>query len=235
MQQYTQIPTLWGHGRKIYQKQRQPWTADMIMEEGLRPAVVLILGHSFVHRLQSFMEREFSVDHNLGCDAIYADVHFHGIGGRTAPRTAEHDLGQVDRIRPDLVHVELGTNDLAWSHVTPEMVRGALMELVSKLQQKESVKFVTIGQTIWREGVGIPGEVPEFNHKVIALNQLSKEVFDGFYVQNSKYWKHTGLWHSSYPILLQDGVHLTDYSQMKLMRSIRGAVFHGYHKIRHLL
>ena len=67
---------------------------------------VLILRFSFIRRLQKFMEHHIGyLDLSLQIMAT-ADKAWHGIGGRTV------DLHVVRSTRPDIVIVQLCTNDL---------------------------------------------------------------------------------------------------------------------------
>ena len=74
---------------------------------------VLILGHSFVRRLCHDLETGFDqradVNINLECTAM---VFMHGVGGRTVPKLCQFDLHVVKRLSPDIIILEIGTNDL---------------------------------------------------------------------------------------------------------------------------
>ena len=73
---------------------------------------VLILGHSFIRRLQKFMEHHIGyLDLSLQITAS-ADIAWHGIGGRTVAKTVKFNLHVVRSTRPDIVIVQVGTNDL---------------------------------------------------------------------------------------------------------------------------
>ena len=73
---------------------------------------VLILRHSFIRRLQKFMEHHIGyLDLSLQITAS-ADIAWHGIGGRTVAKTVKFNLHVVRSTRPDIVIAQLGTNDL---------------------------------------------------------------------------------------------------------------------------
>ena len=73
---------------------------------------VLILGHSFIRRLQKFMEHHIGyLDLSLQITAT-ADKAWHGIGGRTVAKTVKFNLHVARSTRPDIVIVQFGTNDL---------------------------------------------------------------------------------------------------------------------------
>ena len=85
----------------------------------------LILGHSFVKRLKqdliaSFDARDFKLRGT-------ASVHLHGIGGRTVPTLRANDLSVVKDLAPEVLILEIGTNDLSCS--TPEVVGFAIEDL----------------------------------------------------------------------------------------------------------
>jgi hypothetical protein len=66
----------------------------------------------------------------------------HVIGGRTVNKVRNHDLGVVARLSPDIVILEIGTNDL--SLLPPEVVGSEIEELVSLLQQTYHIKVVCV-------------------------------------------------------------------------------------------
>ena len=74
---------------------------------------VLILGHSFVKRLKRDLRSHFDprADGNFKLGGT-ASVHLHGVGGRTVAKLRSFDLHVVERIAPDVVILEIGTNDL---------------------------------------------------------------------------------------------------------------------------
>ena len=77
------------------------------------PIRVLILGHSFIRRVHDFLCRNFNahIAKNLSLDGDLL-VRWHGIGDRTVSKTREYDLGVVEEFAPNVVIMQLGTNDL---------------------------------------------------------------------------------------------------------------------------
>ena len=73
---------------------------------------VLILGHSFVHRLYSFIDSSSNpVDTLLLYLTELLHMKWHGIGGRTIAKVLAFDLHVVESFQPHIVILELGTND----------------------------------------------------------------------------------------------------------------------------
>ena len=109
---------------------------------------VLILGHSFIRRLQKFMEHHIGyLDLSLQITAS-ADIAWHGIGGRTVAKTVKFNLHVVRSTRPDIVIAQLGTNDLPFQ--SPLHVGSELEEFGRLLHYSYGVRFVCVCQTIRR-------------------------------------------------------------------------------------
>ena len=98
---------------------------------------VLVLGHSFVRRTKEALEAKFDpradISFGISDDAI---VHLHGKGGRTVLGLCT-DLDIVSSLAPDVVILDIGTNDLAASG--PEVVGSRIEELVTLLLDAYSV------------------------------------------------------------------------------------------------
>ena len=109
---------------------------------------VPILGHSFVHRLHSFIVSSSNLTLSLGI-AEPIVVKWHGIGGRTIAKVLAHDLRVVESFQPHLVILELGTNDL--SHLDPTTVGSSLEDLAQVLHSRYRVQRVVVCQTLFRD------------------------------------------------------------------------------------
>ena len=73
---------------------------------------VLVLGDSFIRRLRTFVlgsSQKLSVDFHLSNLAV---IKWHGIGGRTVPKTVQNDLHLIKSFKCDIVILQLGSNDL---------------------------------------------------------------------------------------------------------------------------
>ena len=73
---------------------------------------VLVLGDSFIRRLRQFVlgsRQHFSVDFHLTRLAV---IKWHSIGGRTVTKTVQHDFHVIKSFQPDIVIIQLGSNDL---------------------------------------------------------------------------------------------------------------------------
>ena len=88
---------------------------------------VLILGHSFIRRLREYIGRNADLDANLHIlEGI--ELKWHGVGGRTVLKTVQFDLAVVEKFMPDIVILQLGTNDL--SHLPAVNLTRSLHDLL---------------------------------------------------------------------------------------------------------
>ena len=80
----------------------------------MAPLRILILGHSFIPRLHVFLRQNFNevFARNLHIDGDLS-IKWHGIVGRTISEVIRHDLGIVEKVAPEIVVIQLGTNDLS--------------------------------------------------------------------------------------------------------------------------
>ena len=90
---------------------------------------VLLLRHSFIRRLRDDLRSHFDsrADDTFGLsdDAI---VHLHGVGGLTVAKL-RRNLGIVSSLSPQVIILEIGTNDLA--SPPPEVTDSEIEEFVS--------------------------------------------------------------------------------------------------------
>ena len=100
---------------------------------------VLILEHSFVRRLSSFLANShfyssvFWLNDSVG-------ISLFGVGGRTVDKVIKFDLDIVRTSKPDIVTLELGANDL--TSLPPESICSALEELAQLLHCEFNTDFI---------------------------------------------------------------------------------------------
>ena len=140
-------------------------------------------------------------------------------------KTIKYDLPVIASFAPDIVILQLGTNDL--SQLVPLVVGSSIEELVTTLHDRYNIKIVCACQTL-------RGSDPVFNARVHALNKYLKTLLEA--LPYSFFWGHWGFWNSSQGFLARDGVHLNRQGQFKFFRSLRGAVFFAHlFGYRHLI
>ena len=109
---------------------------------------VMILGHSFVRRLSGDLENHFDDRAKSNFDLEGVKVRLFGIGGRTVKKIKQFDVANVSRFAPDVVILEIGTNDLC--NEPPETVGSQIDELVELLLNHFSVRVVGVCLVIKR-------------------------------------------------------------------------------------
>ena len=163
---------------------------------------VLILGQSFIKRLREDLESGFHgvAKPNFGLQGSVT-VHLFGVGGRTMSKVQKHDLHVVSLVAPDIVLLEIDTNDL--SHRAPELVGSSLEELVHVLLREFSVRVIGVCHVI-PHGMNC-SHFSDFNVKAGALNRYLSVVLEP--IPNVFSWYHKGF---TNPVqaLLADGVHV---------------------------
>lgn len=194
-----------------------PGTGHLPAASSMPPLPILILGHSFVKRLT-----RFAIDrgcHNMALGEKY-EVFFHGISGlKLAGLTREIDM--VQTLRPTIVFLEIGTNDLASGAVGPELAH-EVSRFARRLISHHHVEVVIISQVVFRDSKSSRYRLPEgFNSKVTEYNQTMRELTKGD--NRILFWRHRGLW-AAWEKYLSDGVHFNQAGLRKYYNSVRGAV-----------
>ena len=157
---------------------------------------VMILGHSFVRRLSGDLENHFDDRAKSNFDLEDVKVRLFGVGGRTVKKIKQFDVANVSRFAPDVVILEIGTNDLC--NKPPETVGSQIDELVELLLNQFSVRLVGVCLVIKRAE-------PMFNKKVEVLNRYLSVVID---LPRVFVWRHKIFDSPSHDFVLEDGVHL---------------------------
>jgi hypothetical protein len=129
-------------------------------------------GSSFVRRLKSDLHVQQDAQMSPTCKLNgTAQVYMHGIGGRTVRKVRNHDLGVVVCLSPDIVILEIRTNDLSLLR-HPRWVGSEIEELVSLLQQTYHVKVVCVCL------VTLHNRNPVFNAKQVIVNKYLTIVLE---------------------------------------------------------
>ena len=175
---------------------------------------VLVLGDSFIRRLRQFVlgsPQYFSVNCHLTHLAV---IKWHGIGGCTVTKTVQHDLHVIKSFKPDIIIIQLGSNDL--TSKTALHVGSSIDYFVRLLHYLYYVKVIYVCQTIMRQGQSA------FIHKAKLLTKYLQVVLEP--VPYAHLRGHRSFWRPSHNIYVRDGVHLNCGGQGKFYRSLRGAI-----------
>jgi len=104
---------------------------------------VMVWGHCLVRRLHANLEQGF---HPQACSDFAPDCTAHvrlfNCGGCNVPKLWSYDLHVVSRSFPDIVIIEIATNDLSTEN--PSLVAFSIEVLVRFLHDRFSVKVICV-------------------------------------------------------------------------------------------
>jgi len=177
------------------------------------PIKVLVLGHSFVHRASDYIDLNPTLA-NLGLSSSTHEIHFIGRPGYHA-RTLRNCFRQVNLIRPSLVLLDIGTNDL--TYMSPDALFSQVYAVAKDLVVLCGVSRVVLLQVLPRTVEGRWGQPESFTDKVNWYNILLKgHVYQNilspiFQVPSTpiSYWFQKGF-RQDISSLISDGVHLNE-------------------------
>ena len=108
--------------------------------------------HDFLCRnLNAHIAKNLSLDGDLL-------IRWHGIGGRTVSKTREYDLGVVEEFGPNVVLMQLGTNDL--NTISAVETGSAIEDLCPLRYESYGVELICVCQTLYRK------DASSFNKRV---------------------------------------------------------------------
>ena len=196
----------------------------------VRPVNVLLYGHSFITHLKDYVVSLPWYMWNLGLDLDKASVGYMGLGGATVDRLRRTTrLDCLQRLSPEVVFIEAGTNDLARDYLSPLDVCEEMLKLVRDVIDCQ-VREVIVGQVILRGEKGMERAVPDFPRKVYEYNHMLEEALE--FMPRASFWHHRNLWNIDLEEHVEDGTHLNSLGHKKFYRSIRGAVQSTMTRIR---
>ena len=131
-------------------------------------------------------------------------VDLHGVGGRTVSAVKRNDLHFLASICPDILILEIGTNDL--SGAKPEVIGSSIHELVLHIRAEFHVRVVGVCLVIPRRHRRTGDPDVEFNDRATLLNHYVSVVLEEFPWAFT--WEHREISSLSRSCLLADGVHL---------------------------
>ena len=173
---------------------------------------VLVLGHSFIRCLKKFIENHPSEIDLAFQISVLAAIRSHSVGGRTVAKTIKYYMNVVHSICPDVVVVQLGTNDL--SSCPPLQVGSAIEDFVRLLQDSYGVKCVCVCQTILRRSAEV------FNKNIDTLTHYLQVVLEP--IPYTIYWAHRGFWKSRNNFFASDDIHLNSRGNISFIGVLEG-------------
>ena len=159
----------------------------------------------------------------MGLDEGDCEISFIGRGGMTIARL-RHRADEILSRRPDVVLLEIGTNDIA--RINPIRLADEVFEFANLLTTG-GVRHVIISQVFFRMA-GRYHVAADFNDRVVVYNERMRELTRSSAVVD--FWRHRGIW-ARWQDLLVDGVHFTVEGNRLYFKSVRGAIVAAVNKL----
>ena len=165
---------------------------------------VLVLGHSFVWRLENFMWRTTlpCIEPDLALPQS-TSLQFHGIGGRTVPFLRRYDLAVVRSFKPTILILEIGSNDLCNPNLLVNDLALDLFQLIHTLHFQYEVVHIIVGQILPR--IKTPSQCHDFNFRAHDLNRILLRLLKR--IPFATLWFHPKVTNHSLLLFANDGVH----------------------------
>lgn len=145
--------------------------------------------------------------------------------------TVQEKLSEVLRFRPDIVFLQIGSNDLSNGLCNPSVLAHSIVSLAERIVL-HGAKRVIIGQILWRDfpsasrcqfcwdHMGVT--LPTYNHRVGQTNEALANLTSG--KENLVCWHHHGFWNQEAALISADGVHLNEQGMTKYAFSVRRSI-----------
>ena len=118
------------------------------------PLNVLIIGHSFTRRLASWSVQNGNNNLNIANDRV--QIYWHGMGGALINRPKANkslwsELHLIHDLEVDATFLDIGSNDLCDSSVSPFMLATDIISFAMSILQRGS-KCVVLGEILPCQG-----------------------------------------------------------------------------------
>ena len=166
----------------------------------------LVFGHSFVRRFGEFIDNSQPTDlYSRDLQLVHTcEVEIFGIGGHTVDKTMRFDLNTIRGTAPNVVVLEMRSNDACEKDSDVETIASSLVALTELLISECKLQFILVCQILPRTHP--PFE--EYNDRVRQINMLVSEAL--LHIKRAKFWRHRGFIDPSADISLADGIHLNE-------------------------
>ena len=186
------------------------------------PHPTLFLGHSFVRRASQHLLS--SNQSNLNLPLATHDVMFQFRGGAHIADIM-HLYRKAPNFNPDIVVIDIGTNDLFNFTNTPShSLALQLFDTARHLVQHCGVRHVIILEVLPRTTWGRFGAPQSFSSRVARFNTMLKSLVSQHQESTPiSFWFHKGILADVSQFIL-DGCHLNPAGMTKYLKSVRRAI-----------
>ena len=171
-------------GRSAYKRAGRQIEIDTLYDTTM--AKLLVIGHSFVRRLKEYLGGK-----GLRLERQFSSTVIRGFGGMRLASLRQH-LVYVNRQKPTVIVVDIGTNDLASPMCCPLHLANEVVSVARQFAAVPSVQHVVVVDVMRRVATGVRMEVrADFNDARTAYNAALHRLTDG--LANIHAWKHRGM------------------------------------------
>ena len=184
----------------------------------------LILGHSFITRSDKHLSQTSSDNHlhNFTLPRVSHDVNMQGRSGAHAGDM--FPLFQTCFSYPDVVIIDVGTNDLTDGRLPVHTLALPIFNIARRLTRFAGVKRVVLMEILPRTTWGRHGAPVSFSRRVTQYNTMLKSLIFQYKDQVPvTFWFHKGM-ASNIENFISDGVHLNSLGMIKYIKSVRRAI-----------
>ena len=199
----------------------------MAAESVAVPRRVLILGHSYVRRLEEFINHSNSshINRNFTFEDSQFQIFFSGYGGAGIARIHEVWSENLHKFRPHAVILQIGSNDIGrgFNLTKVPALCSRIISLAQRIQNSYSVEKVLISQLFFRNRA----RCPIFNECTQAVNyELQARLVNSHTIA---VWKHRNFWKPEVRARIEnrDQIHFNDEGNLKYYNSLKGAILHS--------
>ena len=168
---------------------------------------------------------------NVQPNGLYRrDLHF-GTGGRTDDKTIRFDLDAIRSSAPDVVVLEMRSNDACEQDSDAETIASSLVALTELLIRECKLQFIVVCQIL-----ALPRKHPPFEDYNDRLRQNYALVSEALlHIKRAKSWRHRGLIYPLAERYLARGIYLNEGGNRALYKSYRGAILFALSRSRKYL
>ena len=171
------------------------------------------------------------VDNNMCFDPSRETVNMRGYRGGKLNDIKQRGMLEVSKLRPDVVLLQIGSNDLCDPELTVRDIAKGVIEIVLSLLYSHDVKKVVVLQILHRippsRKTRYAVDTNWFNSRCDEVNHYLNNYFADNKVEGARFWRHSGFWSpaSKQQVYTWDGDHLNDKTGYpKYYRRIRAAM-----------
>ena len=139
----------------------------------------------------------------------------------------KHDLDKIRSAAPNIVVLELGSNDLCDKDSDPKTIALSIVALAELLPTELGLRFIAVCQVTARQNEPFVG----YNERTALLNGHLRESLR--IIPTAKCLQHRGLINpTNNAVYAPDGIHLNDIGNKALYRSYRGAILWALSQVK---